>query len=171
MENIKKIIIKEAKRIEEDSLYSAKGHFFVANFWLNVHLRIGVLAPVLAAIAGISALYQFDAHNIIAGILAIIVAALTAIASFLNPNEKANYHRNAGNNYNSLRNKARIFYDIDSFVEKSDQELVKQLKELTKQRDKLNQNSPQIPRRAYEKAREGIEEGEADYKVDENNSI
>lgn len=168
---VKENLIKEARRIEEDSLYSAKGHFVAANFWTNFHLWIGVPTAILAAIAGASALSQFDNHNIIAGILAIIVTALTAVTTFLNPNEKANSHRNAGNKYNSLRNKARIFCEIDSYGEDSEQEITKQLKELAKQRDELNQNSSQIPRWAYKKARKGIEEGETEYKVDEKNKI
>ncbi len=170
MESIKENIIKEAKRVEEDSMYSAKGHFVAANFWTNFHLWIGIPTAILAAIAGASALSQFDNHNIIAGILAIIVTALTAVTTFLNPNEKANSHRNAGNKYNSLRNKARIFCEIDCCREDSDQEFAKQLKELAKQRNELNQNNPQIPRWAYKKARKGIEEGETKYKV-ENEEI
>jgi len=162
---IKENLIKEARRVEEDSLYSAKGHFVAANFWTNFHLWIGVPTAILAAIAGASALSHFDDHNVLAGILAIIVTALTAVTTFLNPNEKAASHRNAGNKYNSLRNRARIFGEIDSCGEDSDQEITKQLKELAKQRDELNQDSPQIPRWAYKKARKGIEEGEADYRI------
>lgn len=169
MENMaKENLIKEARRIEEDSLYSAKGHFVAANFWSNFHLWIGVPTTILAAIAGVSALSQFDNHNIIAGFLAIIVAALTAVTTFLNPNERANSHLNAGNKYNSLRNEARIFCEIDSCGENNSiQEITKQLKELAKQRDELNQNSPQIPRWAFKRARKGIGEGEAAYKIDE----
>lgn len=170
-DNIKNKMINEAKRIEEDSLYSAKGHFVAANFWTNFHLWIGVPTAILAAIAGVSALSQFDNHNIIAGILAIVVTALTAVTTFLNPNEKANSHRNAGNKYISLRNKARIFCEIACCEEDSDQELAKQLKALAKQRDELNQDSPLIPTWAYKKARKGIEEGEAKYKVDAGNVI
>jgi len=165
----KQNLIKEARRIEEDCLYSAKGHFVAANFWTNFHLWIGVPTAILAAIAGASALSQFDNHNIVAGILAIIVTALTAVTTFLNPNEKVNSHLNAGNKYNSLRNKARIFCEIDSCGENNSiQELTKQLKELAKQRDELNQNSPQIPGWAFKRAKKGIEEGEANYKVDED---
>ena len=171
MESIKERVIKEARRIEEDSLYSAKGQFVAANFWTNFHLWIGVPTAILAAIAAASALSQFNNHNILAGILAILVTALTAVTTFLNPNEKANSHQNAGNKYNSLRNKARIFCEIDSYGVDSYQEITKQLKELAEQRDELNQNSPQIFRWAYKKARKGIEEGEADYKVDENEKI
>ena len=93
-------IIEEAKRIENDASYSAKGHYEAAGYWTRFHLMIGIPTVVLSAIAGASALAQFDNHSIIAGFLAIIVAALTAVATFLNPNEKANSHQNVGNKYN-----------------------------------------------------------------------
>ena len=75
----KEKIVKEAKRIEEDSLYSSKGHFYAAQFWTNLHLWIGIPTSIMAAIAGASALSQFDNHQIVAGILAILVAALSAV--------------------------------------------------------------------------------------------
>lgn len=159
-------LIKEAQRIEEDSLYSSKGHFCAAHFWTKFHLWLGVPTAVFAAIAGASALARFDASNIVAGVLAILVAALAAVSTFLNPNEKANVHLNAGNDYNSLRNKARIFHEIE--IETSNlPALSKKLKELNNERDDLNRNSPQIPNRAFQKARKGIEEGEAHYAADE----
>ena len=39
----KEKIIKEARRIEEDLLYSSKGHFYAAQFWSKFHLVVGVL--------------------------------------------------------------------------------------------------------------------------------
>ena len=169
MTSIKDRLIREARRVEEDSLYSAKGHFSVALRWGRVRLWLGVPTSILAAIAGVSALAQFDNHNIVAGLLAILVAALTAVSTFLNPNEKANSHHNAGTKYNSLRNRIRIFYNIDCAGEDSEQKLTTQLKDLAKERDELNLSNPQIPRWAYREARKTIEEGEADYKVDEEN--
>ncbi len=88
----KEAIIKEAKRIEENSLYSAKGHFVAAQFWTNFHLWIGVPTVILAALAGTSALAQFDNHNIIAGILSLIVVVLAAITTFLNQGKRASIH-------------------------------------------------------------------------------
>ena len=61
--DIKDNILKEARRIEEDSLYSAKGQFVAANFWTNFHLWIGVPTAILAAIAAASALSQFNNHK------------------------------------------------------------------------------------------------------------
>jgi hypothetical protein len=161
----KEKIIKEAQRIEEDSLYSSKGHFYAAQFWTNLHLWIGIPVTIMAAIAGASALSQFDNHQIVAGILAILVAALSAVSTFINPNEKATIHHNAGNRYNSLKNRARIFGEIDVDLE-SDEDLLTKLRLLSTDRDELNEKSPQIPKWAFRKARQGIEDGEAQYKVD-----
>jgi len=121
----------------------------------------------LSAIAGVFALSQFDNHNVIAGLFAIIVADLTAVTTFLNPNERANSHLNAGNKYDSLRNKARIFCEIDTCIDGLAEDFIKQLKNLANQRDDLNQNSTQIPTSAFKRARKGIEDGEADYKIGE----
>jgi len=164
MDNKEKII-NEAKRIEEDSLYSSKGHFYAGQCWLNVNLYLGGITAILSAIAGASALSQFDYHNIVAGGLSIIVAGLTAIIIFINPNEKSFIHRKAGNRYNALRNDARIFYDIE-LSEADDKKAIEDLKKLNDRRSKLNSESHQIPKWAFEKARKGIEEGEAKYKVD-----
>src|SRR3989338_397158 len=161
----KEKIINEAKRIEEDSLYSAKGHFYAGQCWLNTNLWLGGLSAVLSAVAGASALSQFDYHNIVAGGLSIVVAGLTAVITFINPNERATVHQKAGNKYNALRNDTRIFYDIE-VSEVDDIKAIDYLKRLNDRRNKLNIESHQIPKWAFEKARKGIEEGEAKYRVD-----
>ena len=164
-DDIKNKIIEEAKHIEEDSLYSSKGQYEAANSWSKVHLIIGIPTVILAAIAGASALSQFDNHNIIAGILAIIVAALSALSTFLNPNQKATCHLNAGNNYRKLRNDAHRFCEID-FLKDANDMLEKKVKQLAKRRDELNLTSPQPPEWAYKKAKKRIEEGKTKYEVD-----
>lgn len=161
----KEEIINEAKRIEEDSLYSAKGHFYAGQCWISTNFWLGGLSAVLSAVAGGSALSQFDYHSIIAGGLSIVVAGLTAVITFINPNERATVHHKAGNKYNALRNDTRIFYDIE-VSEIDDVKAADDLKKLNDRRNKLNIESHQIPKWAFEKARKGIEEGEAEYRVD-----
>ena len=123
---------------------------------------------LLSAIAGASALSQFDPRHVIAGLISILVAALSGVMTFLNPNEKASVHLNAGNNYDSLMNRARIFWSIDCWRDESEQVLTEKLKYLSEQKDKLNQSCPQVPRWAYNIARKGIKDGEGDYTVDKN---
>src|SRR3990167_9078414 len=162
----KEEIIKEAKRIEEALLYSSKGHFSASHFWSNFHLWIGIPMVLFSAVAGASALSQFDPNHIIAGLFSIIVAVLSGVMTFLNPNEKVSAHVNAGNNYDSLMNKIRMFWSIDCWRDESEQVLTEKLKYFSEQKDKLNQTCPQIPRWAYNIAKRGIKDGEGDYVVD-----
>lgn len=159
-------IMKEAKRIEEDALYSSKGHFAAAHLWGNFHLWVGVPMVVLAGTSGAAALARFDKSSVIAGVLSLVVVGLSAVMTFLNPNAKAGGHLNAGNNYEAMRDRARVFWAIECWRGDSDEVLTDKLKQLCDQKDKLNHGSPQIPRWAYRKAKRGVAEGEATHSVD-----
>ncbi len=159
-------IITEAKRIEESLLYSSKGHFAAASRWGYFHLGVGVPMVILASISSATALAAFSAGKTIAGVCSIIVTVLSALITFLNPKERSGTHLNAANSYDSLMNKARIFWSIDCWRDESDQVLTEKLKYLSEQKDKLNQSYPQVPFWAYQTAKRGIESGEANYAID-----
>ena len=159
-------IIKEAKRIEEALLYSSKGHFAAAHGWANSHLWLGVPVVILSGIAGASALTEFDHSHIAAGLISLLVVGLSSLLTFLNPNERAATHLKAGNNYDALMNKVRIFWSIDCGSDESEEILTKQLKSFSDQKSKLNNDCPQVPRWAYKIAQRGINNGEGDYMAD-----
>jgi hypothetical protein len=162
----KEEIIKEAKRVEEALLYSSKGHFAASHFWSTFHLWIGIPMVVFSGIAGASALSSFDENHLIAGILSIVVAALSGVMTFVNPHEKTASHLNAGNHYDSLMNQVRIFWSIDCWRDESEQVLTEKLKHFSEQKDRLNQSCPQIPGWAFQRGKKGIESGEGVYVVD-----
>ena len=162
----KQEVMRETKRIEEGLLYSSKGHFSASLVWSWFHYVIGIPMVLLASIAGASALGYFDPTHLIANILTIIVAALSAMATFLNPNEKVSLHLSAGNSYDALMNKVRIFREIDCWRDESEQVLTERLKHYSEQKDELNRKSPQIPFWAYWMAKRGIRRGEGQYTVD-----
>jgi len=155
-------IIKEAERITEDALYSAKGHFEAARDWERWHYWIGIPAAILAAASGVSALKD---SPILAAILAFLVAVLTALTTFLNPRERANQQQAAGNAYKSLQNDARIFAEVECAAPASTS-LRETLSALNSRRNELNEKSPLIPRSAFERGRKGILAGEATYVAD-----
>lgn len=155
-------IVDESKRVEEDALYSAKGHFEAARVWGGVHLSVGIPTAVLAAFASVSA---FSDHAELAGAVAMLVAALSAVSTFLNPSQRTNAHHRAGNQFNSIRSRARILREINIHTMPL-AELADSVKVLAAERDKCNQDSPIIPRFAFRRARKGIEAGEAAYAVD-----
>ena len=153
---------REAARISEDALHSSKGHYNAADRWCHVHLWIGIPNAVLAAIAGVSA---FNGSEIIAGCLAVAVAAVTAVNTFLNPGDRASTHKRCAGEYHSLRNRARIFTNIVCRSFGSAEELSARFEEMVAKRDDLNAASPQIPEWSFKKAKAGIDAGQAEYKV------
>lgn len=161
-------IINEAKRIEESTLCSSKGHFAAAETWLRRHFWIGVPNAVLAALAGATALSFSDklSVRVAGGVLSIAVAGLAALQLFLNPNDKAAAHLSAGSSYDALNGKIRIFWSVECWEAHAERVLTERLKDFAEQKDKLSRTSPQIPSWAYRRAQKGIEAGEGSYQVD-----
>ena len=162
----KQEIIKEAQRMEEGLLYSSKGHFAASRFWRNFHLWIGIPMVILSGVAGATAFSKFDSSHTIAGIISIVIVALSGVMTFLNPNEKSSAHLSAGNDYDSLMSNIRIFWSIDCWRDESEQVLTERLKYFAELKDRLNHSCPQIPHWAYLSAKKGIKEGEGKYEVD-----
>lgn len=156
-------IIKESERIEEDCIYSSKGHFEAAGCWKKIHLWIGVPSAILA---GIASIFAFEENALVAGTLAILVAALGAVSTFLNPSSKSNEHHSAGSSFLELRNRVRRFKNI----ELHDMDLVDSKERILtfgQQKDDLSSSTPQIPEWAFKKARKNIvDDRQADYRVD-----
>lgn len=163
---IKERMLNEAKRIEEDCKYSSKRHFDTSHFWERVHYKLGIPSVALAAIAGASALSDWEYGSSIAGVISIVVAVLTTTNTFINPAQKTETHRKAGNAYLALKNQSRIFHDIRSLAIQDEQLLLEALTELTEKRDQLNDDSPQTLRSSFKVAQQGVNAGEAIYEVD-----
>jgi hypothetical protein len=155
--------------MEESTLLSAKGHWVAANRWASCHLCVGLPTTVLAAIAA-AAWFKRSETYVIAGVISTIVAALSAVSTFLNPNSKSAAHLKAGNGYDALQTKVRIFGTIECFDE-SEAVLTKRLKDLAAEKEKLNRESPQVPTWAYNVAKKGVAAGEATYEVDVNRDL
>lgn len=153
----------ECRRLEEDALYSSKGHFEASRTWGRVHLGLGIPTSVLAAVASVSA---FNDLPLLAGALAVLVAALSAVSTFLNPAEKGHAHHLAGTRFTGLRSQARLLREVRALTAATADELASHLNDLVAAKDDLNEKSPIIPRPAFERARKGIEAGEAAYAVD-----
>jgi len=155
-------IAVECHRIEEDALHSMKGQFNAGSWWSRVHLLLGLPSAILAGWAGIEA---FSNNPEFTAILAMLAAALTSTMTFLSPQQIADNHKNAGREYNALKNLVRRFREID-LPQLDSTTASKAIGELADKRDALNSMSPDIPRWAYEKAKKDIDAGTAIYAVD-----
>ena len=154
---------REAERLEEDALYSSKGHFNAEDTWVRRNYWLGVPATVLGAVAGATLIKSQPEW---ASAFTLLASLLTGLMTFLKPNERAAAHRAAAGQFLALRNDARFFREIELLQVDRLDEQIERLKALSATRNELNQKSPSIPRRAFVAARKGIEEGEAAHKVD-----
>lgn len=154
---------REAERLEEDTLYSSKGHFNAEDTWVRRNYWLGVPATILGAVAGATLIKSQPEW---ATAFTLLASLLTGLMTFLKPNERAALHRAAASQFLSLRNEARFFREIELLQSDRLDELTERLKALSTVRNELNLKSPSIPRRAFVAARKGIAEGEATHKVD-----
>ena len=165
------LVIIEAKRLEESTLYSCKGHHEAAQSWKAWHLRLGIPTVIISTLVGVAAFTKTAEQNPYVATFAvacsIIVPVLSGITTFLNPNERQSAHLAAAHAYDRLNNAARMFWCIDCWAaDATDEGLTAQLKSLVAEKDDLNKASPQIPKSAYKKAKKGIQSGEASFQVD-----
>lgn len=172
-EPLKDSLIREARRVEEDGLYSSKGHYAAADSWRSVHLFIGVPSAVLTTLAGIvvvggPAEIAGISADLVLGLVTIAGGVSTAVLTFLGPEKRSTAHQTAADRYNALKARSRRFREIEVNRASTDDELSNRLEALVKERDDLNQSSPLIPTRAYKKGKKGIAEGQATYGADEN---
>jgi len=159
----KELLIKETERIEEDALYSMKGHYNAAVTQNSLNLRLGLPAAIIAGIAGGTALAQCPE---LAGVLAFITAGLTGAMTFLKPSEKSEQHKSSAARYHSLRNTIRRFREIEIASSEDIDALKEKLYQYGETHDELNELSPSIPRKAYELAKKDIDAGRAKYQAD-----
>jgi hypothetical protein len=93
----KEEVIKEARRIEESTLFSAKKHFITADIWQLSHYVLGVPIVIGSAIVGLSIFSRFDPDKTFVGIIILAITGLSSLMTFLNPNDKASSNKNCGN--------------------------------------------------------------------------
>ncbi len=160
---LEEAIEREAKRVEEDCTHSSKAHYNAAVGWSRCHYLIGIPSVLLAAGASWSG---FGGKALIAGVLSVVVAAIAAVNTFLNPADREAVHKAAGGEYGAVRNRARRLREIQLLTLDPPAALQERIESLAEKRDSLNMSCPRIPRWAYLWAKRGIEAGEADHQAD-----
>jgi hypothetical protein len=116
---------------------------------------LGLPSVLLAAVTSAAG---FSSWGKVSGALAIIVGALTAVTTFLNPRENVGAHRQAWAKYDALRSRARMLGDLEYFVDAAPLDdntkaLVEQLRTLNNTLVDLGQSRPQVPQSVYNSVR------------------
>ena len=155
MKTLLEVINDETSDIEKEAAISAHAHFLSARHWEKMNLWFGIPSVGLAAIASVTAFT--DLPSFVTGGVAITVAGLTAVNTYLNPSEKATSHGKASSAFKEIRRKASLLRDVDAQLLKDDDEetaasLADRLRELTTEITQVDQNAPGITTSAKEKA-------------------
>lgn len=155
-------IIDEAQRIEEDTEYSSKAHFNAGSRWKKVHYGLGFTIIICAAL---STAALFEDYPSWIGFLALLASVLAGIQTFVNPEKSATIHKSAGDRILSLKRTVRIFRQVE-LDQLSIKEATKKINDFSSKYAHYTEINPDIPEWAFQKARKGIEDGQAQYQVD-----
>lgn len=90
---------REAERLDEDALYSSKGHFNAEDIWVRCNYWLGVPATILGAVAGATLIKSQPEW---ATAFTVLASLLTGLITFLKPNERATLHRAVAGRFSSV---------------------------------------------------------------------
>lgn len=153
----------EMLRLEEDCQHSAKGNYAASEIWGIAHYIVGLPATVLAAVAGHQAL---NSNEQLAGSMALLAAAITAVLTFLDPASKRQSHLASANQYNTLEKACRLLRTVKS-LSQSHSDCLAEFEKLAEERKQLNLSAPHIPYIAYVIGKRRIAQGQTKYRVDD----
>lgn len=105
-----KLLLMEVDRIEEDAEHSYKGHYNAASWWETINFIIGIPTAILSVIIGLVGYNEFPCISLA---LSILSASAVTMMMVLNPAKRAQQHKSAAGSYQNLRNRARIFKEIE----------------------------------------------------------
>lgn len=150
-------LVREVTALERVLAFSCKAQYVAASFWSQLHLWIGLPTAALAAVSGGTALAH---HTRLAAGLALAVTVSAAVAAFLNPTERHKLHHAAGNEYSKLGRDMRLWRQFEQ-PDLSDEEVLAKIREFQAERDRLNEQSPQVSRAIFLWAKRRVDRDEA----------
>lgn len=135
--------------------WRAEEHYQAARRWSSVHRWLTLPAAVIGGVAGTAIIADSTAETLVlvAGLVAILVAALTAANGVLTPEERASQHKKGYDGFSSKRTQFLVFRDCTLRLGKAPEILEAELKELLSKRDDLASAVPEPPMWARKKAR------------------
>ena len=159
-----KEIIKEAKRLEEDILYSSKARFTMSNFWYYLHAIFGIVVIGGSILFGALSFANLN-WPIDINILSLIVIVISMLQVFFNPFEQSRINKNLGDEYNKIKQEIRFFYNVE--IEDNDfDENISKIKKFAEEKSSIDYKSSPILGCFYNRAKKSIEKEEHKNKVD-----
>ncbi|HBK24992.1 MAG TPA: hypothetical protein DDZ60_21585 [Planktothrix sp. UBA10369] len=150
--------------VQEDIIYRAverkticrvlsQAHIDVSIRWSTAHLSIGIPSTILAAIASVQAINSLGGeYQLVSVVIAILVAILAPLLTFLDPNARANTHLGASRVYEQMADQYDSFILKCRLEPRSIQEEFNDLVQLNSVYSESKKSLPACPEWAYQKA-------------------
>ena len=170
----------EYERHLEDTETSKLAHFYAAEKYEKRHkFFIGIPATSFAIIltwlltSPLNSIFSQPTaeflKNSLSVILSLIVAILSALGALLNYNDLAIRHRTAAQKYHALWRKCKNWKT--DFPDETSADAAAEAAKLYRERiNEINQDSPQIPRRAWKSVRTQMNEGSTSYRFEDEHT-
>src|ERR1700759_4522290 len=98
--DIRERVEKQVEIIEAKCRYKSDAHGKASARWALAHYLFSIPLVICSAVIGLAAFKKiFESNEIVIGVLAIVVSILSALVTFLHPNEKARNHHDASIEY------------------------------------------------------------------------
>jgi hypothetical protein len=135
-------LVKDAGRKSAMTLNLAVVHSLTATLYGMFNFWAGMLNTVLAATTSVSALSKIDGSGTLTAILSVLVAALTAMLTFLSPSDRNKFHSDAATEFEILSGKLDRFRDVVVKNEKDYKNLEMSLDELIERYFQIRKTYP-----------------------------
>ncbi|WP_157944154.1 SLATT domain-containing protein [Blastococcus atacamensis] len=151
------------RALQVDLLWTEKAQFATAALYARLHLWLGIVATVAAAVA--AATVVAEAAPVISGSAAVVAAIASAIVTFLKPQDTEQKHLTAGRRLGALRVKVRQALDLDLHLSQPEQPDAWRALARTFAEEKatIDADAPGTSNRAFRGARKKIEPGHFDH--------
>ncbi len=160
--------IKELKKFRIDCMYGKKKHYNARDRYATYNRNMGIVIVVLSAIMGTSVYFALSKSNIllakiIVTIFTLLNAILVALQPYLKFEKRALRHKITADRYLCLMKKAQrllAYYEDDN---KTLEEVQNELDRLYKKVEDIRKDEPEPSQKDYQKARDGVNNGEELY--------
>jgi len=157
MNDDRKKLIEECKRIEEDSLYTAETHFLIAQKLTRKNMIIKYIPTVVSFVSQAVLVYAIiSKRDIIFQLLSLLISVGSTAVSFFNllndTDKKIKEHESAGKMFTALKHEARSLYQtFEPFLD--EQAFLREVYTLRKKYNLLVKSTPITDNKSYEEAR------------------
>lgn len=165
---MKEKYIVECKVIQQNCLYTAEAHHYIASVEKRKSIWFEVIPAVCAAITAALVASNIASNELL--IITIISSVTTAVASVLNPSKSFQNHLNAAKNFTAFKHDARFLHEATA-LKMSDDAFIILVENLHEKYNELLKAAPPTTSKSFRKAQESIQSGDHDPDRDQKGKV